>query len=1112
MALKGPMPAIKIFENNQTIMENSINILRHPTPGDIVKKPYISGGEHDPYDFERHYLDKWSHDHNWSITLPWEYERRAWLYAYYSSLYYLAVNYYLTSVPIPNVDARLGELWSYEVRLYLGEMEVGNRDSSYPYKQFLFLINQAVDEKVDPDILELQKAVAAIGGGISEGPDKKYTLDEYRDLNWNVWKQATADLLTEYKEKVYQRIYNYNKQKQQEFHNYIQKTQHDAYMKQQHYPHIYEPDENIPDINWDKARYEWQMKSRYPHKTHKYDGPNIDWDSVAKALAEKEKQKEEDALRKVQESTPPPHEPHGGGPGLTYPGSRYIGPGNLIPYGPPTDDIDNAAALHDIRYETMISHLHWPYIYDQSDDYLIEDIKNAEKNYTFLGNLIIAIMYFKKKVGKPIIDALEKVWPPEPIENLPSFQQIKQQLDQIIQHSESTTPISSHSSNLLPDASSQTSETKKSKETSPEKTEKELTSPKPIQTPPTSPKKDTPDTPQKPPTKKIKEEPETPQKKDMSTGQTATDQRGNHAGIDSHMASADAPTIVQGGGGGGKPTCGKVWWGGTEWKDNHVTTFSTRRCVLKPYPDNYYSQRSMDNIPGIVIVTPWYYFDFNCMSCHWSPAQYQTLIETQDEIRPVSMKMMIHHLVFKDVTTGSDSQTAIQDVSSGAILLHRDGDYKFPYPMGGGQLTHPGHMPGSFYELPRYSYRTLAKVDPVSAHAQTQSGSHASTVHLHYSPTQDTELLLVEDQPSKMLFTGDCYEFNYDFPALPFAKLTQYPWNPRRQDNPLAEQKFLTMTNILEADVFAPHGGTKLVPLPFSSKMRPAQWLPGPKFKQGDYAVIKPEGAGGTQHWFKQKTTKDTPIRTVRATDIVTGGDNNWETLQPGPDTVSNIVKKPEGDIIVTANGLAVIIPDDINQHHNQSSRQADGYVKLPILPLRGHNGPDDPQQIRHQNITDHTYQEVTFARYPGATWERKSLHYETELWTKIPNTDFVDMPQDSPLTQWAMKNPPDLILIRMLQTLGPPENNLDTGSKQSNTVLNQYCQFLVSYSITWEIRPRSKQTPRWNPIPPPQLPIRNDGKPIYVMNIETPEKHYGGVYLTPDEVWVAKQRVRAHR
>nr|WRX36514.1 VP1 [Bovine parvovirus 4] len=1013
----------------------SLKILENNLPGNLIKKERLQPENPlSPYSFMQNRLEKWAHWHNWSTALPWEYERRAWAYAFWTALYYINMQ------SLEAYKSTTGAWVANDIKEYLGRLFQGTRDSGWTNRDIYNFYGTASNFGAPESVLSLIRAILGLSNTVDLLDNGGIKFDDTSDItDWNRWRLGVASLMKQTLTTVHKEVKQIRQQKLDEILRHKLQEQHKAheqYMKHQNYPHT----------NYDK-----------------YGGPDIDWDKVAESLGRAEHKEQDDKHRQIlQGPETAPDDPQG----LTWPGHRYTGPGNLVPAGRPVDPIDESAMDHDIRYEQVMRHHEWPYLYDESDDILISDIKKHGMDHTFLGNLISAIMTLKKKVGQPVRDAFRSVWPLAPIDIIPFPEQDRQKAPETSPH--------------RPDSSSQnSSKTSSDKHQQP----------------------DTTDVLPTPPAKK----PNMSQQQQQHVQQT-----GGHHGMDSNMASADAPTVASGGGGGGKPECGKKWWGGTKWEGDTVTTFSTRRCNLKPYPDNYYAHRSQDMQPGVNIITPWYYFDLNSMSSHWSPASFQTLIETQDKIRPKSLSIKLHTLLFKDVTTNTEGTQSIQDISSGILLVHKDTDYYLPYPMGGGQLTHPGHMPGAFYQLPRYSYRTFGKL---AENFQT-SGSYTD---IPYVITQDTELFLIEDQLSDMLFTGDCYDYHYDFPALPWAQLTQYPWNPRRQDNPLAEQKFLVMTNITDADIFAPHGGSKLVPLPFSAKQRPAQWLPAPKYKQGDYSQITPQEKKDAIHWYKRQMKSDTAIRLARETDTMVISNTNWETLQPGPDTMSNVVRRPEGNIVITSNAMGILLRDEEHQYWNHSANntQALNTVKLPIHNQRGHNGPDDPMPILQQNIKDNSSTEVTYGRFPGSVWERKALHYESQIWTKIPNTDFVDMPQDNPLAQWAMKNPPHLLLIRQIQTLGPPQENPDSGAIPSNTVLNQYCQFLISYKITWEVQQRQRYTPRWNPVPPPQLPVRNDKRPIYVMDLDTYTQGVsktGSVYLTPDEVWTCKQRTRDRR
>ncbi|QVK82310.1 VP1 [Copiparvovirus ungulate5] len=1032
---------------------DSQTVLNMRTPGDLLQT--WTGEENwlNPISFMKYRLNPWARTHNWSIALPWEFERRAWFYAYLTALYYLNIN------SLDLYKTRTGIWTANKIKDYLQEFDTGRQDSSWINRKLLDIYAIASNYGAPEPILDNIRAVLGISGPVDLLDNGGVQFDESRPVpNWDNWRSSALQLL-DYSLK---QITNQLKEKKQAAAKELEKKILDekrAEQEKRRFPHLQYTWDG-PNIDWEKAHqtalqkaHEKHMTNRYPHTNYgEYGGPNIDLNVISEQL------KKEHVLHEKAHQQPDTDTDTGG---LTYPGTRYVGPGNLVPAGPPVNPIDDLALQHDLRYGTVMEHGEWPYIYDESDDILAQDIAHYGEDKSFLGNLIKAIMRLKKNIGQPARDMLRSVWPLNPLD-----------------HPEKQTP------------------------STPPK------SPPQIKEEPQTPKKPSESTGEDSEAKRFKPDPSPQKQKDMSEANMPQQHMG-HTGMDSNMGS-DTATIGDGGGGGAKPECEKHWWGGTRWEGDTVTTFGTRRCVIKPFPDNYYAVKSWDNIPGINIITPWYYLDLNIMSAHWTPANWQTLLETEDMIRPKSLVMKIHTLIFKDITKNTEGSQSIQDISSGILLCNKDSDYTYPYPMGGGQLTVPGSMPGGFYSLPRYSYRTLGQIDT----DKTPEGMrHAAADDFHYKVTQNSELFLLEDASSKMLFSGDCYTYVYNFPALPFAHLTSYPWNTRRQDNPMSQQKFLVMDNILSSDIFAPHGGSKLTPLPFNSKLRPAQWLPAPRFKQGEYSIIEPTN-DKSQHWYKKtvKAGEGVGVRLIRESDAKIIKNTNWETLQPGPDTVANIVRKPEGSIVLTTNAIAILQQDEVNQYHNQSNTtQAQKYVKLPIENLKGHNNPSDPQPIRQQNIHDNSNVEITYGTFPGSTWEKQSIHLESQIWTKIPNVEFTHLPQHNPLAEWAMKEPPPTLFIRMLQQAGPPKDDQYNGTLPSDTVLNQYGQFFLSYSMQWETTPRTRGTKRWNPIDPPMIPSRSDKKPVFVMNLDS-EKHEGNLYHTPDEIWTAKQRLRAKR
>nr|QRY06292.1 capsid protein [Copiparvovirus ungulate6] len=805
----------------------------------------------------------------------------------------------------------------------------------------------------------------------------------------------------------------------------------------------------------------------------------------AKDLAKKELRKENEMLVKLEQSVMSKD-----AAGLLFPGTHYLGPGNPVPNGPPVDKLDAAAAKHDIRYDAMLKHGDIPYLkHNWADEAMSRDLEKDEPK-SWVGNAARALWQAKKTTTKVVAPMMNSVLPVKPIQS--EWSKV------------SKTEVDSTSNSTL---SSPQKCNRKSveKETA---TSKEATAKK-----------------KKRPRPKGSSESSGPVNHNMASS-------GNGNGLDSDMGDGGGGEHVDkeaAGGGGGAPECGGSWWGGSKVNGHHLTTFQTRRCILSPWPDQYRTQYNYSLVPEVVHITPWSYIDLNSLSAHFSPHDFYQMIENADAFRPRAMTVKIHELVFKDVgKKESNSETTVADSGSAFLSLINDSNYDFPYVSGAGQDTVPGHLPGQPYNLPLYAYTTVGVVGTICEKSRS-----AKTL-----PTQNSEFYLLENHPAKLLHSGQCWEHTYHFPELPFEKLTQYVWDTRRQYNPIQTQRFVLLkrpagqetstdetaqkawNNKLQ-DQFNKHA------LPYDQEKMPSQWLQGPRHADGDLIIIHDwdrmkslvNQAGDCLRGVqapqpkKARLTGEPPLIVTRDTFKQLTVYSRSETLQPGPQTQQAAEITPDGTTIISANTVGVIE----KAHEKMLNPGAvEGYMRLPLLQKIGHQDPTDPRHIREVeypktaedgwgNVGTSTTKEVSYALMPGQVLEKPSGHLESQIWTKIPNTDDMTKPTIPLLSLWAMHNPPPQVFLRMFPQFGPPGSKKFSASVQTPTFLNQYCQFLLSYSIEWELIPRSHRKAQWNPEPNVAMPTNIKGPPFQLSGSNDE-------YHLPTHLSMMRQRARTKR
>lgn len=802
--------------------------------------------------------------------------------------------------------------------------------------------------------------------------------------------------------------------------------------------------------------------------------------------AKQEKQEEDELMHRIKSG-----EGEGERGGLVLPQHRYTGPGNPVPAGKPADPVDESSARHDIRYGQRLKHGDWPYLWGKDlDNAQRDEIIKALHSHTkvgtkLAGNIVRSIWKAKELFTEPIYELLKSILPPSDLSKVP------------LPHSPQT-DRTEH-----PETSGETRGTGSDSPRSPRPSESAEDGGG------SSSESRLPGT-------KVPVDPfaTTSEAKRQRTEEGMDVSSCCPGGISASGAASNTSGLACGGG-GGTNLGSESLVSGCQFGKNSVVTSSFRRCLISPWPDKYCCSSAHDLIPGVVYETPWCYYDLNVISAHFSPSAWQRLLEDYDAFRPKSLKVTIQSLVFKDVCTGAEKQTTVQDSQSATISIFEDTDYEFPYVMGGGQKTVPGHLPGQPYNLPKYSYRTLGAVK--ESNRPSMGGSGYS-----FKANQDTELFLLETHDATLIRGGGTFEQYYEFPNdLPFENLTQYPWDIRRQDNPLYQQRITVMsgTDRDQAGILA---GDFYSPFRFKGHDKPAMWLPGQRLIQGNFidthripntgrSGVHPndfhthgDGHGDNHRTHEERIyTLDTGLAAMpRAA--------HRPTLQPGPRTLSHAVKRPDGSTVVTANACAYAYTQE-NPHQEPWSdlNVRHTMYRLAYQHQKGFQQPGDPLHIRtHACYGDGDVsipkEESLWPTVLGSCTEKTPACLESQIWCKRPNVDMVYGEHTPPLALWGMSAPPPHVFLRMLAQEGPPNVSTCRPAQSGQTFINQYGQFLLCFTMVWEVKPRPKSIKQWNPRPPIHIPDGQSG-PAFILDQD-------GYYRLPEHVWSARERIRSKR
>nr|UQW95854.1 structural protein [Bovine copiparvovirus 3] len=874
-------------------------------------------------------------------------------------------------------------------------------------------------------------------------------------------------------------------------------------------------DPNIPTIDVGV-----QMHPKTPQKpVYRFDAPphtgeQYDYTKDILDLEQKLQQ------MKKQQSMAGTHEQTGG---IGIPGTHYIGPGSKVPGPKPTSKLDEIALHHDLGYEQLLAHGEWPYInYNYYDEKMIQEIKsNADviqrEGDSWLANFIVGLWTAKQRITEPIYELVKHVTPPDPLAEK-SLYRLQHALGQQLPVTHWTPqtdrppariadkrPASPASAGDRPNKMSCLTPTKLVTSTSDD---------------------------------------------DMGECQAQPDHI-NQAGMPTATTDSAQGLIgpqgddVCAGGGGGSQRCNTNWVGGIKWFHNRFITYNTRRVILQPFNNKYVATTSVDSNPGVDISTPWYYIDLNCFYSHINPATMQEILETTDGFRPRKLHIKLTEVVGKDVTcSGTESPTTtVTDSQTATILVHADDGYYLPYVMGGGQETVPEHIQGDWYKLPQYAYRTVGSEHPMTTSSNPSFRPDAGgaqldnrTPRIDWQSIQDSEFFMLENLPSIQLHPGCDWSHTYHFPRLDWAYTTQYPWDLRRSDNPYQKQRIVVPKSCFqkpadkEQQPTGPYIDVDNIADNRGMFKKPTMWLPANRHRDGDCIIIPKDKVDASLH--KAPIRNATPP-TILVRQTLFGFDDNVNytnnnTEQPGPSTEDKAIRTPGGTMVITSNALTIKRkieklqePYEPHKGHYANVDTHKRYLQLVIQNERGVGGPAEPDHVRERCLSSCStgsrllnyplFQEITYGMHTGAPIERESGFYEAQIWQRNPNTDAYRGGSHPPLAQWAMPNPPPMILLRMLPMPCNPPFYKCTKTPRMKALINSYVTMQIQYEMTWEFIPRQRQRARWNPMTPTQLPPPLPGRHL-IYNLDTNSSFDTNQYVIAQESWNFKGRMRLKR
>lgn len=503
-------------------------------------------------------------------------------------------------------------------------------------------------------------------------------------------------------------------------------------------------------------------------------------------------------------------------------------------------------------------------------------------------------------------------------------------------------------------------------------------------------------------------------------------------GVGSSEAAADlGPATMASGGGAplgddvqgaeGVGNASGNWHCDTTWMGDSVTTRTTRTWSLPTYNNHLYKRINSTGGQGdgtwFGFSTPWGYFDFNRFHCHFSPRDWQRLVNNNWGIRPRSMRFKLFNIQVKEVTT-QDTVTSITNNLTSTIQVFADSEYQLPYVLGSAQEGALPPFPADVFMLPQYGYCT--KQDRNNPNPVPQSAFYC-----------------LEYFPSQMLRTGNCFEFVYHFEKVPFHSMWSHNQSLDRLMNPLIDQYlwYLDKTQV---------SGTAQLSFAKSTKGNlPEQernWLPGPGFRTHQFNTGAGQNYATTGTWAQSNKYRL---------------DGRTSKIAPGPAMADPLATIFNGNGLIFAKSPSTSTSNaGINDVIITKESEIDSTnPEIGAAPLTVANNTASSSTA--PTMADHNVAPIM----PGSVWMDRDVYLQGPIWAKIPHTDGHFHP--SPLMGgFGLKNPPPLILVKNTPVPANPPTEF-TAAKVSSFI-TQYSTGQVTVEIDWDLQ--REHSKRWNP------------------------------------------------
>nr|ASC49312.1 VP1 [Dromedary camel bocaparvovirus 1] len=475
--------------------------------------------------------------------------------------------------------------------------------------------------------------------------------------------------------------------------------------------------------------------------------------------------------------------------------------------------------------------------------------------------------------------------------------------------------------------------------------------------------------------------------------------------MEEEAAPQEAAAGSRAGAGGGPANAGTggvgmstgQWIGGGIITPNRFVTRNTRQwwCDIK----NEHKYKRYDAGTGARFYgfsTPCPYFNFNQYNGHFSPKEWQTLLNIAKRFRPVRMTVKVYNIQIKQIVTNAANETLFQNDLTAGLHIFCDGEHAFPYTQNPWDTGTMPELPTEPWELKQYAYITCPY------EAIDDSGSSGNAFEEDYLAQEPFYML--EQADHMIVRTGEAVEFHHEFNCgwVDNTRSAQTPASMSMNPEILSKECFRVTYGGADHNILA------------KRNQKTGYWKGGPG-----------------------KTRNQTALGPNSSTDYAISSEYSYYEQQN---------MNQSGDQAKIETGIAVGPPTGALAAMNEKDKV---WFCPKDHPSTDHAMPIHPAGTgTRNNLTFFTLENGQLSMQnpvwmmPNQAWDSINITRYNPIWVKTPRVDRMTM-VDTRDGTLPMSHPPGTIYLKLA--------NIPVPSTHPESYLNVYATGNVSVEIEWE-------------------------------------------------------------